>query len=277
MSNQEATHFNVQLYRQYPHVYNVVVCLVQEYNNALKTIEAMNKKGELEVEALFGRLCYGESQYFDNTLPVPVMNKLLTMLSSFGSWDSISDWYIVYDYYTPSSERIRISYENKVQKITSIKKESLSFKDCSYSQDKHPHVWELREYLIRVNMKYEVKSIEVAEMTEFNSIKISMRKYFVLRSSNLPAISFRFELIQFWIGETTTEAEQKMKNEEPKCTFECEIINLPQTNTLTDSEKSLLFTSLLLKMQDFIDIPFYTDLLHSKDGNIPIVSTFQLV
>jgi len=276
---QQEDHFHVQLYRQYPHVYPVVTCLVREYNNALKTIEALDGSGELEVEAIFGRLCYGESQYFDNTLPVMVINKILTILTSFGSWDSISDWYIVYDYYTTDQDRIRVSYENKMQKITRLTNKSLSFKHCAYSQEKKSNSpsWKLRDYLVRVNMKYEVKSADVEEIVEFKSVKISIRKYFILQSSSIPAISFRFELIQFWTGETLTTAEKNMKTEEPKCTFECEIINLPQKDTLTEAQKALVFTSLLLKMQDFLDIPIYTNLLQSNDDTAPNIPTFQLM
>jgi hypothetical protein len=279
-------HFHVQLYRQYPHLYKVVACLVEEYNNCLRGISDIKKdQGELEVEAMFGRLCYTTStgRHFENSLPLDVINKIFTILCSFGEWDSISDWFIVYDYFTSQQERIRVSYENKVQKITRVTKCSLSHRDCAYqhpqkASDRNPDDWQLRDYLVRVNMKYESCHKSDEERVEFASVKLSVRKYFVLRSNSLAGVSFKFELIQFWTGKTIQEAEQKMKLEEPQCTFECEIINLPREQTLTNPQKFLLFTSLLLKMQDFLDIPTYTQLLHSHDSATPdCIPTFQLV
>lgn len=281
-------HFHVQLCRQYPHLYKVVSCLVEEYNNTLQRISEIKSslEGELEIEAIFGRLCYTSSggRHFENALPVDIINKILTILSSFSEWDSISDWFIVYDYYTSDRERIRVSYKNKTQKITRIKKHSLSHKDFAYQHPqktpddpKCPSSWKLRDYLIRVNMKFEATQPSSEERIEFTSVKLSVRKYFVLRSSSLPLVSFKFELIQYWIGDTVKEAEQKMKLHPPECTFECEIINLPSEDTLTNAQKSLLFTSLLLKMQDFLDIPTYTRLLHSNDDSPLDIPTFQLV
>ena len=281
MTHPGVDNFNIQLYRHYPHVYPVVMKLVQEYNNVLKTVGSMEQgAGEVEVEALFGRLCAGAAQYFNNTLSVDIMNKMLAMLSSFGSWDLISDWYIVYDYYAHDQTRTRVSYEDKVQRITTIRKDSLSFTDCSYSREEHDHVdqsWKLRDYLIRVNMKLESKLPAVEEMTAFRSVKVSIRKYFVVRSSNLPEISFRFELIQFWTGVTLAEAERNMISHPPRCTFECEIMNLPSVDILSFADKALLFTSLLLKMQDFVDIPFYTTLLSTHGDMLTRAPVFRLL
>lgn len=274
---QEIDHFNVQLFRQYPHLYKSVLCLVREYTAAFEKIKQLDLcNGDLEIEAMFGRVYITDSRRFDHALPVDIMNKLLTILLSFKEWDGISDWYIVYDYYACDKSRIRVSYENKHQKVTRVKKWSLSHTDFSYKEAKTD--WKLRDYALRVNMKYE-QAVEnnIEEMVEFTSVKLSTRKYFVCRSKSIPQISFRFELIQYWTGGTVKIAEQKMKTETPLCSLECEIVNIPSQNTFSNVEKSLLFTSLLLKMQDFFDIPVYTRHIQNKENTQVDVPTFEQI
>jgi hypothetical protein len=247
-----------------------VKSLVHEYNNVIATQQI----GTIEIEAVFGRLCFGDTHRFDDTLPICVMNKLLTLLLSFQYWDSVSDWYLVYDYYSTNQSNVTVSYENKVQSVTQITQQTVSSKDCSYCQDSSSP-WKLRENLIRVNLNLKQDCKHIDELTEIQSVKISAKKYFVVRSSSLPSVSFRFELTQYWSGTQLSQAEGSMKQDVPQCTFGCGIINLP--SQLTDSQQFLLFTSLLLKMQDFLDIPIYTGLLQSKEKKNPALTTFELV
>jgi hypothetical protein len=278
--------FYIQLFRQYPQIASSVPCLVNEYEQSLLAIQKLksdSKTGELEVEAMFGKLLFtpSGSKHFQNKLPVEIMNKLMAILFSYTNWNIISDWYVVSDYYTQKKERIRVSYENKQQKVTRVLKHSLSHTDMIYEnvnpEQTSKAIWPLRNHIVRVNMKFEECLANTEEIVGFDSVKLSLRKYFLLASTSVPAVSYRFELIQFWMGNTVEEAEQKMKSQPPQCAFECEIINLPNDDSLSDTQKSMVFASLLLKMQDFLDIPEFTHCFEKNQMFYQKISTFKIV
>ena len=268
-------HFQIQLCRLYPHLYTAMRQIVQQYDSTLQSVEQTKDHGALTIEASFGRLAYGEERNFDRTIPVCLMNTIFTLLSSFDAWDSISDWFLVYEYYTSDQTSVRISYENKVQTIQQTTKRTLSVSDCSYSTSNL--TWKLREYLTRVTLSIEQVAETMQEVSEFSSVDISMRKYFVIQSFNLPSVSFQFELVQSWVGETVAIAEERLKTSEPRCTFSCKVMNVSVATPLTAIEKSILFTSLLLKMQDFLDIPMLTKVLQQNDRLPVVIDSFEIL
>lgn len=267
-------HFQVQLCRLYPHIYNVMRRLVQEYDNAFNNITQTKETGIFCISAVFGRLCHGDKAHFDSNLAISEINTIFTQLNSFDSWDSISDWFLQYEYRVGSNTNVRVSYENKRQVIRTITERKLSAIDCSYRQANAAQ--KVSDSLTRICMTWEQEAAAMSELASFGSVQVSMRKYFVIRSSNMQSVSFRFELIQYWEGETTEEAEKNMRTNIPLCSFRCEAVTNASV-VLSTAEKSVLFVSLLLKMQDFIDIPVYTRLLHCNDRVSPYIPIFEIV
>jgi len=251
--------FRINLYRKYPQLAGAVEDLVDAYNTVLSDLESL-PDGELEIEAFFGKLHYskGRSPQFDNNIPDAVVKRLSLMLDGYTEWDEVQDWFLVYDYYLSTKERVRVIFSDEKRTVTTIKKHSLSRKDFSYSENAEESAWELRDFLTRVCMKLE-EPRESVPIAEFDSVKISVRKSYLIRSSNLDKIKFRFDLIQFWTGQTLKEAESSMSTDRPRLTLECEIVNVPRENILAERDKFIMFTGLLIKIQDFLDFPVYYD------------------
>ena len=258
--------FRVHLHRAYPQVAKAAEILVAEFNCVQKNVADRKLTGSLEVEAFFGKLFFSDRQVprFDNNLTFGVVKQIHGMLTSFTTWDCTSDWHIMYDYYPTHGERIRVSYQNNEQKVTSIRKHRMCKTDFRYASSSKADAkvdWELRNYLTRVNMKFEEEvPHDLAAMLKFQSVKISVRKTFAIASSNVPSISWMFEIIQFWTGPDLKSVETAMQTTPPAWTVECEILNILQT-PLSEKEKLLVFAGLLIKMQDFIEFPTCYDIV----------------
>jgi len=251
MSDDE--NFRFHFHRAHPQITGAAETLVTCFNNALQKIPP-TARGNLEIESLFGRRHYYTNTThprFDNSLTLPIMRQLTSMLESFSEWDAITDWFIVYDYYASKTDRVRVKYVDSTQTVTCIRKHRLSQTDFAYGTDSK---WSLRDYLTRVNMKFE-EELPLDGLVEFKSVKISLRKMFTVASTNVNNVSWTFEVIQYWTGNSLAEAEKAMRTTAPTWSLECEIVNIPPNNTLTEKEKFVMFASLLLKMQDFLDFP----------------------
>lgn len=246
--------FKSKLRQYYPQLTNVVQSLVLDYNNALLSTKQGHK---FETKAMFGRIIYnhdGEG-VLNPHIPVLAIGRLLTTMSSFSGWDSVSEWYLSYDYKALDGVQILVSYENDKQQIQCRRHHSPAMRDIGY-EDKHPSLWHLRNYTTRVIIQsYEDCVYPECHPVEFERVSASMRKNFVVQSSCLQMLSWRMEIIQTWTAATIADVEESMLVDDPVCAFTCEILNLPQADILTDIQKSLVFASLLLKMQDFLDIP----------------------
>jgi len=256
--------FIVQLRRHYPQVYDIAQLLSDDYTHSLQQVDT--RKGNLEIEASFGTNLYNSlgKKYFNHNLPQGIIREIIEVLGSFGGWSSVSDWFLVYDYDLGNRKRVRVSYENQTQNVSCITKESLVCRDVGYDEI-NPQTWALRNFITRINTKFEVDDTYTEnQLLEFKSVRVSMRKYFTIPSNNLSYISWSIELIQCWYGKTLAEAELNMTQKPPECSFECEIMNLPTTDKLSRIQKLLIFSSLLLKIQDLFDIP---NTLHSL--NLP--------
>jgi hypothetical protein len=261
--------FRYHFYRTYPQVAAAAESLVTFYNNALSKIPP-TANGALEIESLFGRRHYYANKThprFDNSLTMQIMKQLSSMLESFSEWDSITDWFIVYDYYASKTDRVRVKYVNNVQSVSCIRKHRLSQTDFAYGKDSK---WALRDYLTRVNMKFE-EEVPMVGLVNFKTVKISIRKLFTIASANVNRVSWTFEIVQYWTGNSLADAENAMKTTEPTWSLECEIVNIPSNNTLTEKDKFVMFASLLLKMQDFLDFPvFYDNISQNTDQALPV-------
>lgn len=258
MSHQD--NFRIQLHRRYPQLATATEQLVSDYSDVLRRLEEL-PAGELEIEAFFGKRHYTSDSHphFANAISSAAMSQLGGMLEGFKGWQEVEDWNLVYDYYVTREERVRVKYTADTRTVTTTRKHRLASRDFAYSsgglpKEKEPSAWELRDHLTRVNMKLEEPRPN-ADIQRFESVKISVRKSFVVPSSNLGKIMFRFDLIQYWTGATVQAAERSMTTTEPTFTLETEITNAPRENVLSEKDQFLLFAGLLIKVQDFMDFP----------------------
>lgn len=269
------SNFLIQLHRKYPQLAQAVQLLVKEINQ----IRDLSPNENLEVEATFGKLHYTQSNktQFHNVINEDIMSQIENMLNSFTEWTSVKDWWLIYDYYTESNQRFRVHYESKEDKhVECIQKQPLTKQDFSYASAGQPcnNQTTLRNYLVRVNLKVESKleKENTPEITRFNYVRTSVRKSFVIDCKSVSSVQFQFDLIKFWEGKTLEEVETRMKNQPPGLSVECEILNLPKREQFTENQKILVFTSLLLKMQDFLDYPHCYNKVEqdSSEGPLPI-------
>lgn len=259
--------FNIQLFRQYPHIYHISKLLTNLLDSALAATS--HKKGLIKIEATFCR-----NKDFTNDLNVTIIDEIYSMLSSYDNWDYISDWFLVYDY-ANATNKITVSYENKTQTILNNVNKLISYLNITYNNISNKHCnWDLHDYISRININFNEPQ-ECDEFVEFTKVKISLQKYFVLDSNVIPSVSFKFIIIKTWRGNNMHEAEQSLKETEPIYSFTCEIIIKSQILKLTTNEKLLMFTSLLLKLQDFFDIPTFTKLINNNElySTIPFFQT----
>jgi hypothetical protein len=249
----------------YPQIAKAVDSLVTDYNIVLENLQNL-PPGELEIEAFFGKIHYTKGRpRFENHISTTIMKEIMCMLDGFSAWSQVEDWFMVYDYYIDDGKRIRVHHDDKKRRVNTVRKRNLNRKDFSY---RDATGWDLRDYLTRVNMNLEedIKQDSV-DIQQFTSMKISIRKSFTKTSANLPRVKFRFEAIQFWTGTTLKEAEDAMINKQPQLSMECEIINVPRDNTMAEKDKFIMFASLLIKMQDFMDYPVCYNAVKDKQQN----------
>lgn len=247
---QAYENFRTQLHRSYPQVAKCAEELVLEYNRAVE--ESPEVPGSLEVEATFGRT---DGRRFHNGIPPDAAQKLESMLDSSSDWLEKTEWYLVYDYHVDSDTRLRVSYRNpKHRVITLTRKHRLSQRTMQYGTGRC-RGWKLRNYLTRVNMKFEEAIKQPSDrLSRYERIRLSVRKSYVIRSKNIPHIRWAYDLIKCWTAPTQKEAHEMMKTEPPSYSVECELCR-DEPSALPEKEKLLAFTSLLLKMQDFLELP----------------------
>jgi hypothetical protein len=230
--------------RTYPSIYDASKLLAEHYAGV---VQAAPGRGNLEIEAILGRRDPCGS--FSNAVPHATVLTLIELLDSFEGWEEKTDWYLIYDYYVSKQERVRVTHHPDQRTHEHIVKTSLVSDDFGYKKE-----GPLGGFGVRVNMKLEQEVHDSGKSAhEFKSVKISMRRAFVVNSASLPKIKFRLELGESWFGETVAQAEDNRNAGNGTGTVECEIINAPLTDILAEQDKHLLFASLLLKIQDLFD------------------------
>jgi hypothetical protein len=236
--------FHSCLCRTYPAIYDATKLLTEHY---AAVIQSPPGRGNLEIEAIIGRKTPNGS--FSNAVPHETVLALIELLDSFEGWVEKTDWCLIYDYYISKQERVRVTHHSDQRTHEHIIKTSLASDDFVYK--KHGP---LGGFGVRVNMKLEQEVHDSGKAAhEFQSVKISMRRAFVVDSANLPKIKFRIELGESWFGDTVAQAEANRSAGAGTGTVECEIVNAPLTDILAEQDKHLLFASLMLKVQDLFD------------------------
>lgn len=235
--------FQAFLLRTYPAINGAAKLLAGRYS---EVIRQTLPKGNLEIEAVIGRK---NGNSFSNAVPQETVAMLISLLDSFDGWVEKTDWTLSYDYYIKKHERVRVTHHKDQRTHDHIIKKSLACDDFNYKQ-----FGPLGGFCVRVNMKLEQDVPDNGKVAhEFQSVKISMRRSFVISSVSLPKIKFRLDLGESWFGATVAEAESNRAAKEGVGTVECEILNTPVADILAEQDKYLLFTSLLLKVQDLFD------------------------
>jgi len=231
-------------------MFEITSDLTQQLNRLEET-----KAEELEIEAMIGSR---RGSGFSNELSCSAHRSATMLLQENKSWTRQEER-LVYDYYTPDKVRIRTFTTPDQRHVTeSVKKISLSCRDFTYG-----------EQLVRVNMKREQPVALQGHLHLYTAVKVSFRRIFVTRSTCCPSISFRYELIRFWTGQTRQEVDRKMLTDpKGKCAFECEIEGPIQQ--LPPAQRSLVFCSLALKMRDILEAA-------RDDKHVPRQLGFQLL
>jgi hypothetical protein len=236
--------FHAFLLRSYPNIYDATKLLTTRYSEVIQ----QPLKGNLEIEAIIGKRSATGS--FSNAVPHETVSMLINLLDSFDGWiENTKEWSLSYDYYISKLERVRVTHHKDQRTHDHIVKKPLASDDFVYKAH-----GPLGGFCVRVNMKLEQEVRDTGKVAhEFQSVKISMRRAFVINSVSLPKIKFRIELGESWFGATVADAEQSRSANEGVGTVECEIIDTPLIDILADQDKYLLFTSLMLKVQDLFD------------------------
>jgi hypothetical protein len=236
--------FHAFLLRSYPGIYDATKLLAARYSEVIR----QPLKGNLEIEAIIGKKSPQGS--FSNAIPHETISMLIHLMDSFDGWvENTKEWSLFYDYYIDKHERVRVTHHKDTRAHEHIVKKPLAADDFAYKAH-----GPLGGCCVRVNMKLEQEVRDTGKVAhEFQSVKISMRRAFVINSVSLPKIKFRIELGESWFGATVAEAEQNRSANEGVGTVECEIIDTPLIDILADQDKHLLFASLMLKVQDLFD------------------------
>lgn len=237
--------FHAFMLRSYPAINSAAKLLTSRYG---QVIRQQLPKGNLEIEAIIGRR--GANGSFSNAVPHDTISMLINLLDSFDGWvENTKEWSLIYDYYISKHERVRVTHHKDQRTNEHVIKKPLACDDFVY-KSRGP----LGGFCVRVNMKLEQEVHDSGKVAhEFQSVKISMRRSFVINSTSVPKFKFRFELGESWFGATVAEAEQSRSANEGVGTVECEILDTPLVDILADQDKHLLFSSLMLKVQDLFD------------------------
>lgn len=238
--------FELQLKRAHPQVSRVLNAFDDFLSNALEGVKSLS---EVELEATFGSMVDGK---FSHSISKTFFQSILTCLSQSKDYEYRSNWFLVYDYDMGDRTRLRVSMENENRKTCLIRKVALRRLDLRYDSRNAAGGADT----VRINAKLELKEPKTAKIVEFSSVRISIRLYFTFASSNFPGVLWKMELVQYWVGDTVSKAEESMRTEEPTYCFECEVVNLTSDCVFTRKDRITLACSILLKMEDFIQMPF---------------------
>jgi hypothetical protein len=150
------------------------------------------------------------------------------------------------EYMLGENTHVLVDYENDRQTILCFKEKILIKREIQYKPNGH---------ITQVRMKAVEDVILDDDVVQFSSAQMSICKYFLIQSTTTPGVTWRFYLTQRWSGKTITEAEESMLAQVgPECCVQCEAIN---TSSPTDVQQLLLFSSMILKIQDLLDLSVY--------------------
>jgi hypothetical protein len=186
------------------------------------------------------------------------------MLQSFDSWESISDTELLVEYLVLTEKNtIKILQCRGNAPAIWLPQEAVVSTRLSYDTTGTAD-WALRNADVVITAfdgPVKVPGVDYAR-TEILSVlpiecRLVLQKLFRVRSHSVPSASFTCSLKQFWTGKNFVEAQQKLEDATiiPSFSFSCDIVHLDHPEHLTIQQRIMLFASLLMKMQDFLEYP----------------------
>jgi hypothetical protein len=190
---------------------------------------------------------------FTSKIPKQIEHGLLDMLQSCKHWEYVSDWCLTYDYIISGTERLQIHYRRTQKNIYHYKIQPTFMKYMT----QHENLFQspLQTYNIKLDGCVRTDLDKVTNLQEYKQLQICREKHFIIRSTNLPDISWRYSIRCIWQGTSIMEVEKKMITCCPRYEFVLNVMNLPNQPIFTESQVLILFTSLLLKLRDLYVYP----------------------
>lgn len=285
------------LRRNYPQIYYAAKYLTDKMLRYMQSIPKSDRSF-VSIDATFGKMFISthDDQTFMSCLSSCLSDKILEHLLGMEEWDIANEWMCTREmYYVTGGRtvRTRCSFQGNTSTadhidVKSIFSTNLQYVYCSprntvsvlvpstvtSSVDaKDVRHDDFDHYLTRFNVKIE-KPVEKDEIlnliVETRLVRISGRRRFSCHSRSLPGIQWCFDLVYSWQGVTLQDAMENFEQLSPRVSFECHVESVSDMEF--DEETILcLFSSLLLKMQDFIvAIPSTSTLRKMQLCNVPV-------
>ena len=246
--------FRMQLLRQHPQVYGAATVLVA----ALAQQEAVTG-----VTAEMGVLT---PRGFDGSLSTADGQRLLQLLQTCDGWQAQSNWYLVEEYQVDATRHIRIAYENNQRTEEVITVQQTADSVFTYQSP--------ADTTVAVRFETPLDAGPVNRLQAYETATAVVERYFVMPCGSVPGVIWRFCVRQLWSAETMSAAEAAMVTQPPRWAVKCQALKVPPN--MTDEHQYLVVTSLLLKMQDLLDIPVFADTVVDQPSALQL-HAFQLV
>ena len=296
--SDEIDEIDDRIRRYFPQVYYATKYLVKKTMAHVKTVDTSERKF-LKVEATFGKMFISDrdQQAFMSCLSGCLTDRVIEQLEAIDTWEVENKWCFVRDFYyqlnnrTVRTRATHHEHEDSPHLTHAIERGVFSCNlRYAYCSPRHqgcvldPMVGstelqhnarqdDFDHYLTRVNIKMEpcIPDEELKDLiVQPSLVRISARRRFISRSKTLNEINWKFEIIYSWQGKTLEEAFHNRNKSQPHMSMECEAIP-GQSISFDESNLLLLFSSLLLKMKDFLAAtPSHTALQKMNVCNIPI-------
>ena len=264
--------FQTQVYRVYPQLAEAAHILVQDYNKTL-----MLSPATISINACFGKNRLSDGNvFFDKNLTPNISTQISTMLSGFSSWCDTKDWHLIFKYHFDNEDTLVVKYEKEKENSVALKSSSSKYGhvvDFAY-QHRNDSVssnddWPLCDYVTRVAIDAIDEQPENCgvnnKLEKFNRVEMCVCKTFNIQSITNPNISYEYEMQQIWEGSCTREIETAaLKHAPTYICFSIRIVNVPIKNIMAEKDKYLMFLSLLIKMQDFMEYPVYYNIARTQ-------------
>lgn len=229
---------------------------------ALNEIHSKYKPNIGKITATFGSVLHSKNNtLFSNCLNEGTYDQMQKLLVSCQEWTSQSDWFMSVDY-LQTNQCWTVDYIDSEIKARHMLRETEQPTFLRYNHGNGYH-----DCLAKISFLETTSQLD-ANATTFEQVIISLRKNFIMASSCLKDVSFEYEVCQSWRGKTFQEAENNLMTQSPNLSLCCSAII---TRHLIDDEIRTVTLSLLLKLQDLVDIPFYSHIIESNKRltNIP--------
>lgn len=271
--------FEIQMHRQYPQLFQASQTLAQSFSE---------DRGCIRLRASFQDKETGESQ-----IPESTASRLQSLLEQYTSWNSISDLeLILHHHFDPEVECVhedrpdagpaRVGGNGKIHAPTEyprpgeVLRTSLTYgstwsserpivtEALEYVGDGPSYDWPLRGRYTVIEALPAERTVSRPNLDTTHAVVVAqefcelrLEKTFCVRSQSTPSCSFCICVSQWWKDKSLNEIQRSIQlhNKKPQFGFHCEILGIDRPHLMTHRQRMTLFSSLLLKLQDFLDYP----------------------